>query len=234
LALAVAVAGLAGCLDVVVLRPELRGPAAARDALALSDEVERLIDTQALTSTDRAAAYDAIKRWPRKTAAYAYARASVTGRLAEVKGLSAVSLITEVEIWARRSHALDPGFRRGAARRMLGTLYVLAPASFVRHGDSEVGLELLEKQRDLYPGDVVNHLRLAEGYIALSDPDPAFELLCTCLGRLDELRPAEQRLFRSLVEGVVELTEAVGFRILPAPGHRSQADAADVQVRVAK
>ena len=194
--------GLGGCLDVVQLRPELRGAAAARDALALADRIEDLIDDQAISAGDRRAAYDAVKRWPERTAAYAYARASITGRLAEVKGLSASRLISEVETWARRSHALDPRFRRGAARRMLGTLYVLAPTSFVRHGDSEVGLDLLEKQMRLYPQDPVNHLRLAEGFVALSDPDPAYELVCHVKPKLDALRPSDRRLYRTLVESL--------------------------------
>lgn len=184
------------------LRPELRGAATARDALALADSIEDLVDREELNGSDRQAAYDAVKRWPEKTTEYAYARASITGRLAEVKGLSASRLITEVETWARRSHALDPGFRDGAARRMLGTLYVLAPASFVRHGDSEVGLELLEKQAKLYPGDPINLLRLAEGFIALSDPDPAYELMCKVAPRVDELRPSAQRLHASLVDSL--------------------------------
>jgi len=187
---------------VVQLRPELRGAATSRDALALADGLEDLVDREEINAADRKAAYEAVKRWPEKTAAYAYARASITGRLAEVKGLSASRLITEVETWARRSHALDPRFRDGAARRMLGTLYVLAPASFVRHGDSEIGLDLLEKQADLYPDDPVNLLRLAEGFIALSDPDPAYELMCRLAPGVDDLRPSEQRLHASLVDSL--------------------------------
>jgi len=85
---------------------------------------------------------------------------------------------------------------------MLGTLYVLAPTSFVRHGDSEVGLDLLEKQMRLYPQDPVNHLRLAEGFVALSDPDPAYELVCHVKPKLDALRPSDRRLYRTLVESL--------------------------------
>ncbi|MEM9877398.1 MAG: hypothetical protein AAF928_21040 [Myxococcota bacterium] len=202
--LVAALAALAStaCLDVVQLRPELRSAASRRDAAALADDVETLIDEEAMTSEDREAAYEAVGRWSEKTAAYAYARASITGRLAEVKGLSASRLITEVETWARRSHALDPRFRRGAARRMLGTLYVLAPAAFVRHGDSEVGLELLEKQVALYPEDPVNTLRLAEGYVSLSDLDPAYPLVCRTRAHRDRLRPAETRVLDALVESL--------------------------------
>src|SRR5690606_5811911 len=85
LAVSTASLTLAGCLDVIALRPELRAAAAGRDALALADKVEALIDAQALREEDRAAAYDAVKQWEDSTAAYAYARASLAGRLAETK-----------------------------------------------------------------------------------------------------------------------------------------------------
>jgi hypothetical protein len=52
-----------------------------------------------------------------------------------------------------RSIKLDPKFRNDAASRLLGTMYVVAPSSFVEHGDSEQGLELLEGLVDEYPGD---------------------------------------------------------------------------------
>lgn len=203
-ALAVSTASLtlAGCLDVIALRPELRAAAAGRDALALADKVEALIDAQALREEDRAAAYDAVKQWEDNTAAYAYARASLAGRLAETKGLGAALLIADMEKYARRSLALDPRFRNGAARRMLGTLYVLAPAQLVKHGDSETGLELLEKQAARYPSDPVNHLRLAEGFVALSDPDPAFEIVCRVLAQKDALRPSEARLLATLIDSL--------------------------------
>lgn len=194
--------GLVGCLDVIRLRPELRSAAASRDALALADKIEDLIDAQTARAEDRAAAYEAVKQWEDNTASYAFARAALAGRLAETKGLGAALLIAEMEKYARRSLALDPRFRNGAARRMLGTLYVLAPAQLVKHGDSEEGLTLLEKQVERYPNDIVNHLRLAEGYIALSDPDPAYEILCRVVERKDELRPSEARLLSTLIDSL--------------------------------
>ncbi|MEM9693615.1 MAG: hypothetical protein AAGA56_13795 [Myxococcota bacterium] len=194
--------GLCGCLDIVALRPELRGAAASRDALALADRLEELIDEQSVSPKDREAAYLAARKWPRKTAAYAYARAVLAGRLAEIKGLSGVRLIAEVERWAKRSLEQDPAFRAGAARRILGTLYVLAPASLLRDGDSEVGLELLEKQLELHPDDPVNQLRLAEGYVALGDPDPAYEFICEVVDRQKALRPSERRLLASVVQSL--------------------------------
>jgi hypothetical protein len=190
------------CLDVIPLRPELRPAAVEHDALDLSDRLEDLIDRQADTPEDRSAAYDAVKAWKEKSAEYAYARAKLAGRLAETRGLSAVGLIKDMERWARISIALDPRFRDGAARRMLGTLYVLAPASVVKFGDSEEGLEMLEKQLERYPDNPENHLRLAEGYIALGDPFPAYELLCHVRVRGDGLSGSDKRLLDSLVKQV--------------------------------
>jgi thioredoxin-like negative regulator of GroEL len=175
--------------------------------LALADKVEELVDAETLRPEDRAAAYEAVKHWENNTAAYAYARASLAGRLAETKGLGAAPLIADMEKYARRSLALEPRFRNGAARRMLGTLYVLAPAQLVKHGDSEEGLSLLEKQVARHPGDIVNHLRLAEGYLALSDPDPAYPILCRVLERREELRPAEERLLATLIDSLGGKTE---------------------------
>jgi hypothetical protein len=81
-----------------------------------------------------------VRRQKEDTAASTFARAAVTGRLVQQKGLRAANLVPEIERFARRSRELDPDFRDGAATRLLGTLYVVAPATLLRHGDSEVGL----------------------------------------------------------------------------------------------
>ena len=73
-----------------------------------------------------------------------FARADVTGRLVQQRGFLAANLVPDIERAARRSRELDPNFRDGAATRLLGTLYVIAPAAVLEHGDSEQGLELLE------------------------------------------------------------------------------------------
>jgi tetratricopeptide (TPR) repeat protein len=198
-----------GCpIGVLPLRPELRAAAAQEDALALSDELERLIDEQNDTPSDREAAYQAIRQWPQKTAAYAFARAAIAGRLVQTKGLRGGYLVAEMEKWARISIGLNPKFRNGAARRMLGQLYVLAPASLLKHGDSEEGLTLLEKVVEDYPSDIENHLRLAEAFISLGDHESAVDALCRCRAHTDELRPESRRIFEKLVESVgkAELT----------------------------
>ena len=185
-----------------MLRAELRPAADARDALALSDKLERLIDLGQATPNDRKAAYHAVRQWREETAGYAYARGALAGRAAELKGLSALREIGEIERWAKISIELDPNFRRGVARRMLGTLYVLAPSSLLDSGDSEEGLEILEELLEQYPEDPETHLRVAEAYIQLSDPDPAHERLCFCLRERERLRPTEKRLLDGLVDEV--------------------------------
>src|SRR5262249_9365963 len=78
------------------------------------------------------------------TAAYAFARAAVIGRYVQGHGLTKAPLVAEIERYARQSKALDPSFRGSASTRMLGTLYVLAPASLLKHGNSEDGLSMPE------------------------------------------------------------------------------------------
>ncbi len=111
-----------------------------------------------------------------------------------------MGLVAEVERWGRQSLAIDPSFRAGAAKRMLATVYVLAPAAFVEHGDSETGLEMLEELVAEAPDELENHLRLAEAYLALGDPDPGIPSLCRCLAGRRSLRPDSRRLLERLVE----------------------------------
>ncbi len=180
----------------------LQSAAATRDALATSDALEALIAEGKDTPADRRYAYDAVRRHEEDTAGYAYARAVVTGRLVQQEGLLGAGMVRDVERYARRSRELDPGFRDGAATRVLGTLYVVAPASLVAHGDSEEGLALLEGLVRSHPETAANHLRLAEAYVALGDAAPAAPHLCLLLGRRDELHPDEQILLDQLVNEI--------------------------------
>jgi tetratricopeptide (TPR) repeat protein len=170
------------------------------DALAIADALEALIGDGKDTGHDRQLAYDRVKSKEEPTAAYAYARAMVTGRLVQVKGLTAAFLVREMEDWAQKSRSLDPTFRSGAATRMLGTLYVLAPASLLKGGDSEKGLELLEKLVREHPDAPENHLRLAEALIALGDPAPATEPLCKAQAQKARLQKDDQHLLEKLIQ----------------------------------
>jgi len=193
----------------------LRAAADQGDALAVSDALEALIAAGTDTPADRQYAYDAVSTDTADTAAASYARASVTGRLVQEKGLLGASLVPDVERNALRSRELDPTFRDGAATRLLGTLYVLAPASLLQHGDSEDGLDLLVGLVQTYPNVAQNHLRLAEAYIALGDPEPAAPHLCRCLDLRAALHRDEQLLLANLIASVGSLD----CRNVPRPAH---------------
>jgi hypothetical protein len=184
----------------LVVSADLAAATKQGDALATSDALEALIERGAEASGDREYAYEMVCQQATDSAAGSFARAAVTGRLVQQRGLTGASLIGEVETFALRSRALDPGFRGGAATRLLGTLYVIAPGAFLAHGDSERGIELLEELVSEHPEVVENQLRLAEAYIALGDPDPAGLPLCVCLAHRDALRRDDQQLLDQLVE----------------------------------
>jgi hypothetical protein len=171
-----------------------------RDALAIADALEALIAEGKDTPQERQLAYDRIREKEEPGAEYAFARATVAGRLVQSRGLTAALLVREMETYALRSRELDPAFRNGAATRALGTLYVLAPATLLANGDSEKGLALLERLAKDYPGALENHLRYAEALIALGDSGPATEPLCRCLAKKASLRKDEQTLLDKLFQ----------------------------------
>jgi hypothetical protein len=171
-----------------------------QDALAVSDALEGLIAAGQDTPADREYAYDVVRKHHADTAPSMFAEAAVTGRLVQQKGLLAADLVPEIERCARRSREIAPDFRGGAATRLLGTLYVMAPVVLLRHGDSEDGLELLEGLVQAHPDVLENHLRLAEAYIALADPVPAGPHLCRCLADKAALRRDDRLLLEQLID----------------------------------
>jgi len=182
------------------VHPELRPAGDRQDALALSDALEALIAAGQDTPADREYAYAIVRLDEEDTASSMFARAAVTGRLVQQKGLLAAHLLPEIDRCARQSRDLDPDFRGGAATRLLGTLYVLVPTPLLKHGDSEAGLELLEGLVQTHPEVLENHLRLAEAHIALGDPAPAGPHLCRCLADQAALRPDDQKLLQQLID----------------------------------
>ncbi len=169
------------------------------DALRVYDALEALIAAGRDSLDDREYAYERVRRHEQDTAAYTFARAAITGRLVQSLGLRGAGLVHEVEHYARRSRELDPDFRDGAATRLLGTLYVIAPARLLAHGDSEEGLAMLQDLVERRPDVVENHLRLAEAYVALGDPIPAVPHLCACLSGEDMLRGDDRALLAELL-----------------------------------
>jgi hypothetical protein len=165
--------------------------AAGRDAAAIADALEALIADGRDTPDDRAYAYEAALRAPpADTAADAFARAAVIGRLVQARGLTASHLVAEVERHARRSRALDPSYRGGAATRLLGTLYVLAPSA----------LALLAALAAAHPDVPENQLRLGEALLALGERDRAGPPLCRAAAARSSLRRDEQGLLDRLLE----------------------------------
>lgn len=197
---AAALAVLSAC---AVLRPpgyeEFQAALKTRDALQVYDRLEALIAEDDDTRNDRKQAFAVVRDRNEDTAAFQFAWAAIAGRLVQQRGLLAVNLVKDIERHARRSVELDPDFRQGAATRLLGTMYVVAPSSFLEHGNSELGLEMLESLVEKYPDDPENHLRTAEAYIALNDPDQAVEHLCACIAARDTMRKDFQVLLDSLI-----------------------------------
>ncbi len=177
---------------------DLASVAQQKDALALSDALEELIAANRATERDREFAFAKVRDMDADTAGTAFGHAAIIGRKVQESGLRAALLVGDVERYARLSRELDPNFREGAATRMLGSLYVIAPATLLKHGDSETGLELLEELTAAHPETPENHLRLAEAYIALNDPEPAVPHLCFALAHQDALRPDDRSLLNSL------------------------------------
>lgn len=176
-------------------------PVAKVDAIGTLHALEDDIEAGRATEDDRKRAYETVKAAPDDgTADYAFARAALAGRLAELRGVKAGKLVTEAETYARLALERDPEYDQGAATRMLGTLYVMAPGRLVEHGDAEEGLGMLEDLVEARPDDPRNHLRVAEAYIALDDPDPAVPFLCFAHAHRDALRKDDQALLDSLSE----------------------------------
>jgi hypothetical protein len=169
------------------------------DALQIYDTLEALIANDDDTRNDRKIAFAKVRNRNEDTAAFQFAWAALAGRLVQQRGLLAANLVGDIEKHARRSVEIDPKFRNGAATRLLGTMYVVAPSSMVDYGNSELGLEMLLGLVDEYPDDPENHLRVAEAYIALNDPLPAATHLCACIGVRETMRKDDQKLLENLI-----------------------------------
>ncbi len=197
--------GFSGCaLLHTQVNPDLSNLANA-SPLQISDALETLIEKGKDTGADRDFAWSRVKALPAVSAEDLFARAAVGGRVVQSKGLLAASLLPEIEEDARNSRSLDPDFRNGAATRLLGSLYVMAPAKFLRHGNSENGIDLLEELATKHPEVPENQLRLAEAYVALSDSESATPHLCRCLTQKSQLRLDDQQLLDHLVEEIGRL-----------------------------
>jgi tetratricopeptide (TPR) repeat protein len=215
--------GVVGCKAKGPAHPDTAAiEAAGDDALALFDALEAAIDAGRGSERDR----DWAQRRVTSLAddggpAYPLARAGIAGRAAESRGLAALGLVKDAERWARASIERDPAFRGGEARRLLGTMYVLA-GQYLEHGDSEQGLAMLEALAAEFPGDARNHLRVAQAYVELGDVEGALASWCRANAGASELRSAETKLLTSLRDA---LMEALG-EIVCDEGSSAKLDAA--------
>jgi predicted Zn-dependent protease len=174
--------------------------AAAEDPLAVYDALELAIADGKDTEQQRVDALAKVERAPDDgSAAYAFVRAALNGRVAELRGANAGKLVTEAESWARTSLERDAAFRDGAATQMLGSLYVMAPARLLEHGDSEKGLEMLEGLVAKQPDEPRYRLRLGQAYLNLGDDEASFPHLCAASSARASLRGDEQKLLDKLV-----------------------------------
>jgi hypothetical protein len=195
----VALVAVTGCKPKGSVDPSI-DVAAEQGAWAIHEVLEARIAEGQASEADRAAALDRVREAPDDgSAAHAYARASVAGRVAEGRGLQALALLEEMREWAEASIQRDPNFEGMAAKRLLGTLYVLA-GRHLSKGDSEAGLELLEEVAEAHPDVARNHLRLGEGYVALGDAESGFEPLCRAQAGRATLTNGEQKLLDQLIE----------------------------------
>lgn len=218
LGLAIALLGVAACGPLRGWRPSLPVVGTPRtDPLVVSDQLEALIEEGKDTPDAREQAYEQVRRNPSETASAAFGRAAVTGRVVQQKGLLAANLVRDVEFYARRSRELDPAFRDYASTRMLGTLYVMAPAALLKHGDSESGLEMLERLAREHPNVPENDLRLAEAYVSLGDNPHARPYVCRALTARSRLRRDDQALLNQLFSQLTAGGKSLGCEALPPP-----------------
>lgn len=172
------------------------------DPVAVYDALEQAIAGGTDSEQQRVDALARVEQAPDDgTPGYAFVRAALNGRVAELRGANAGRLVTEAEAWARKSLERDPAFRDGAATQMLGSLYVMAPARLLEHGDSEKGLEMLEALVKAQPEQPRYRLRLAQAYFNLGDDEAGVPHLCASLPARAALRGDEQKLLDKLVEG---------------------------------
>jgi hypothetical protein len=111
--------------------------------------------------------YEAARRASRgpDDAEAAYLQAVNLGLYVQAKGLTAVGRLSEL-VKLLKVAGQQPQLDDGGPLRVLGLLYVKAPAWPVGPGDLDLGLDLLKKAAETYPEHPLNHLFYAEALIA--------------------------------------------------------------------
>jgi hypothetical protein len=111
--------------------------------------------------------YEAARRVSRgpDDAEAAYLQAVNLGLYVQAKGLTAVGRLSEL-VKLLKIAGQQPQIDDGGPLRVLGLLYVKAPAWPVGPGDLDLGLDLLKKASESYPEHPLNRLFYAEALIA--------------------------------------------------------------------
>ncbi len=136
------------------------------------DKELRLVDAV----KGRKLAETAVIRLPRSGLAH-YLYAYLTGLEAENDSLRGLELVPIIEREALLASDLNPAIDHGGPHRMLGELYLRAPAFPVSVGDSAKAVGRYRRAVDQDPEFLENRLGLAEALLAEEEPGKAcFEL----------------------------------------------------------
>ena len=124
----------------------------------------------------RKLAETAVIRLPRSGLAH-YLYAYLTGLEAENNSLRGLELVPIIEREALLASDLNPAVDHGGPNRMLGALYLRAPAFPVSIGDSAKAVDHYRRAVDQAPEFLENRLGLADALLAEEEPGKAcFEL----------------------------------------------------------
>jgi hypothetical protein len=85
----------------------------------------------------------------------------------------AMDNLTRLEAEMKKALALSPDIDDGGPMRLLGTLYIKAPAWPNGIGDRDKGLDLLEQAVKKHPEHPLNHLFYAQAILAIDDEGAA-------------------------------------------------------------
>lgn len=101
-----------------------------------------------------------------------------------VRGImSSLFYLGPIEKHGKRAMEIDESYFYGAPLRLMGRFYHQAPGFPIGPGDSNKGIEILEKAVQVGPDFLYNHVYLAEVYMAKRRKDEARELLEDVLNR---------------------------------------------------
>jgi len=114
----------------------------------------------------------AVARYPRSGLAH-YLYAYLTGLVAENDPLRGLELVPVIEQEARSASTLNPSIDKGGPDRMLGELYLKAPAFPVSIGDAEKSVAAYQKAVDIAPEHTENRLGLADALLQLGEREAA-------------------------------------------------------------